>query len=101
MFEIKIEDTRVAAPMLFTAQADAEEELRVLRKGMPDAYLQAVGEHVESDVNEALDNAPELRVFEIDPWLLGERLEDSHLMYVVADRQVRRVEDLAEKLREA
>jgi hypothetical protein len=56
---MKAEDQRVVAPMLFTTRAGAEEELRVLREGMPDAYLRAVGEYGERDVNEALDNTPE------------------------------------------
>jgi hypothetical protein len=67
MFEMKAEDQRVVAPMLFTTGAGAEEELRVLREGMPDAYLRAVGEYGERDVNEALDNTPELGVFGIEP----------------------------------
>ncbi len=99
MFNMQVEGERVAAPMLFTTRESAEEELRVLRQGMPDAYLQAVGEYGESDVNEALDNTPELRVFEMDPRLLGERLEDSPLTYAMVDDRLRLAQDLSEELR--
>ena len=99
MFNMQGEGERVVAPMLFTTRENAEEELRVLREGMPDAYLRAVGEYGESDVNEALDNTPELRVFEIDPWLLGERLEDSHVTYAMVDDRLRLARELSEELR--
>ena len=75
MLEMEAEDLRVVAPMLFTTRENAEAELRTLRKGMADAYLRAVGEYVETDVNDALDKTPELEVLEIEPWLLGEDLE--------------------------
>ena len=100
MFEMKAEDQRVVAPpMLFTTRAGAEEELRVLREGMPDAYLRAVGEYGERDVNEALDNTPELRVFGIEPWLLAECLEDSHLTYAMVDDRLRLARKLSKELR--
>ena len=99
MFEMKVEDLRVAAPMLFTTREDAEAELRVLREGMPDAYLQAIGEYGETDVNEAMDNTPELEVFEVEPWLLGEHLEGSALVYAMVDDRLRLVRELSEELR--
>src|SRR3712207_3152011 len=80
MFNMQVEGgEHLAAPMLFTTREYAEAELRTLREEMPDAYLRAVDEYGESDVNEAMDNTPELGVFAMDPRLLGERLEDSHL----------------------
>jgi hypothetical protein len=99
MFKMEAEGPHVAAPMLFTTRENAEAELRVLREGMPDAYLRAVGEYGESDVNEALDETPELRVFEIDPCLLGEHLKDSHLMYVMVDDRLRPAWELSEETR--
>ncbi len=60
-----------------------------LREGEADAYLRAVGEYGEKSMNEALDNTPEKRVFEINPWLLGEHLKDSDLMYVMVDDRLR------------
>jgi hypothetical protein len=99
MFEMEAEDLRVVAPMLFTAREIAEAELRTLGEGMPDAYLRAVGEYGETEVNEALDNTPELRVFEIDPWLLREHLESSALAFVIVDDRLRFAEELAEELR--
>ncbi|MCA1715999.1 MAG: hypothetical protein LC781_03770 [Actinobacteria bacterium] len=101
MCEMEAEDVRVVAPMLFSTRENAEEELRVLREGEADAYIRAVIEYGESDVNEALDNTPELRVFEIDPWLLGEHLEDSAPMHVMVDGRVRFTWKLAEELRGA
>jgi hypothetical protein len=99
MFNFQVEGERVVAPMLFTTLESAEEELRVLREGMPYAYLRAVGEYGESDVNEALDNTPELRVFEMDPWLLSERLKDSHAAYAMVDDRLRHTRELSEELR--
>jgi hypothetical protein len=99
MFEMEAEGLLVDAPMLFTARESAEAELRTLGEGMADAYLQAVGEYGETEVNEALDNTPELRVFEIDPWLLGEHLGNSALEFVILDDRLRLAEELAEELR--
>jgi hypothetical protein len=99
MFKMEAEDVRVSAPMLYTTRETAEAELRILREGMPDAYLRAVGEYGETDVNEALDITPELRVFEIDSWLLGEHLKDSDLMYVMVDDRLRLAWELSEELR--
>jgi hypothetical protein len=99
MFNMQVEGELVAAPMLFTTRESAEEELRVLREGMADAYLRAVGEYGETDVNEALDNTPELGVFEMDPRLLGERLEDSHVTYAMVDDRLRLARELSEELR--
>ena len=99
MFEMKAEDLRVAAPMLFTTREKAEEELHTIREGMADAYLRAIGEYGETDVNNALDNTPELRVFEIDTWLLGEHLEDSALVYAMVDDRLRLARELSEELR--
>ena len=99
MFEMKAEDLRVAAPILFTTREKAEEELDTIREGMADAYLRAIGEYGETDVNNALDNTPELRVFEIDTWLLGEHLEDSDLVYAMVDDRLRLARELSEELR--
>jgi hypothetical protein len=99
MFDMQAEDMRVAAPMLFTTRTKAEEELRTLREGMPDAYLRAIGEYGETDVNEALDNTPELGVFGIEPWLLAKRLEDSHLTYAMVDDRLRLARELSNELR--
>ena len=99
MFKMEAEGAHVAAPMLFTTRENAEAELRVLREGMLDAYLRAVGEYGESDVNEALDETPELRVFEIDSRLLGEHLEDSALAYAIVDDRMRLAQELSEELR--
>jgi hypothetical protein len=101
MFEMDAEDQRVVAPMLFTARAGAEEMLRVLREGMPDAYLRAVGEYGERDVNEALDTSHELRVLEIEPWVLSENLENSALTYAMVDDRLRLARGLSEELRGA
>ena len=99
MFLMEAEEMRVAAPMLFTTREKAEEELRTLREGMPDAYLRAIDEYGETAVNEALDNTPELGVFEIEPRLLGEHLEYSHVTYAVVDERLRLARTLAEELR--
>ena len=99
MFKMDAEDLHVAAPMLFTTRKKAEEELHTIREGMADAYLRAVGEYGETDVNEALDNTPELGVFEMDPRLLGERLEDSHVTYAMVDDRLRLARELSEELR--
>jgi hypothetical protein len=99
MFLMEAEEMRVAAPMLFTTREKAEEELRTLREGMPDAYLRAIDEYGETAVNEALDNTPELGVFEIEPRLLGEHLEYSHVTYAVVDERLRLARNLAEELR--
>ena len=99
MFEMNVEDQRVVAPMLFTMRAGSEEMLRVLREGMPDAYLRAVGEYGERDVNEALDTVSELRVFEIEPWVLSENLENSALTYAMVDDRLMLARWLSEELR--
>jgi hypothetical protein len=100
MFDMQLEGgERLAAPMLFTTREYAEAELRTLREGMPEAYLRAVDEYGESDVNEALDNTPELGVFAMDPQLVGERLEDSPLAYAMVDDRLRLARDLSEELR--
>ena len=100
MFNMQLEGgERLAAPMLFTTREYAEAELRTLREGMPQAYLRAVDEYGESDVNEALDNTPELGVFEIEPRLLGEHLEYSHVTYAVVDDRLRLARTLVEELR--
>ena len=99
MFFMEAEEMRVTAPMLFTTPEKAEEELRTLREGMPEAYLRAIDEYGETTVNEALDNTPELRVFEIEPWLLGEHLEYSHVTYAVVDDRLRLARTLVEELR--
>ena len=75
MFEMKAEDLHVAAPMLFTTREKAEEELHTIREEMADAYLRAIGEYGETDINDALDNTPKLGLFEIEPWLPGEHEE--------------------------
>ena len=100
MFNMQVEGgEHLAAPMLFTTREYAEAELRTLREEMPDAYLRAVDEYGEPDVNEAMDNTPELGVFAMDPRLLGERLEDSHLTYAMVDDRLRLAQDLSEELR--
>jgi hypothetical protein len=38
-------------------------------------------------------------VFEIDPWVLGEHLEDSDLMYVMVDDRLKLAGKLSEELR--
>ncbi len=90
---------RVVAPMLFTTRDGAEAELRGITDGEAEAYLRAVYEYGESDINEALDNSPEQRVFEINSWLLGEHLKDSSVMYVLVDGRIRLAWELAEDLR--
>lgn len=50
-------------------------------------------------MNEALDNTPEKRVFEIDPWLLGEHLKDQDLTYVMVDDRLRLAWELSEEMR--
>ncbi len=90
---------RVVAPMLFTTRENAEAEPGTLREGEADAYLRAIGEYGEKTMNEALENTPEKRVFEIDPWVLGEHLKDSHLMYVMVDDRLRLAWELSEETR--
>jgi hypothetical protein len=85
--------------MLFTTRENAEKELRILREGEADAYLRAIDEYGERHMSEALDNTPEKRVFEIDPWVLGEHLKDSDLFYVMVDDRLRLAWELSEKLR--
>ncbi len=99
MCETELGGERVVAPMLFTTRENAEAELGTLREGEADAYLRAIGEYGEKTMNEALDNTPEKRVFEIDPWLLGEHLKDSDLMYVMVDDRLRLAWELSEELR--
>ena len=100
VYETKDSDERVVAPMLFTTQENAERELRMLNEGEADAFLRAVNEHGEKNLNEALDNTPELRVFEIDPWLLGEYLKDSDLTYVMVDNRLKLSQELSKEMRE-
>jgi hypothetical protein len=38
-------------------------------------------------------------VFEIDPWLLGEHLKNSDLMYVMVDDRLKFAWELSEELR--
>jgi hypothetical protein len=99
MCETEVGGERVVAPMLFTNREKAEAELQTLREGEADAYLRAVDEYGEKNMNEALNNTPEKRVFEIDPWLLGEHLKDSDLMYVMVDDRLRLASELSEELR--
>ena len=99
MCETEVGGERVVAPMLFTTRENAEAELSTLREGEADAYLRAIGEYGEKTMNEALDNTPEKRVFEIDPWVLGEHLKDSDLMYVMVDDRLRLAWELSEELR--
>ena len=99
MCETEVGGERVVAPMLFTTRENAEAELGTLREGEADAYLRAIGEYGEKTMNEALDNTPEKRVFEVDPWLLGEHLKDSDLMYVMVDDRLRLAWELSEELR--
>ena len=99
MCETEVGGERVVAPMLFTTRENAEAELGTLREGEADAYLRAIGEYGEKTMNEALDNTPEKRVFEIDPLVLGEHLKDSDLMYVMVDDRLRLAWELSEKLR--
>jgi hypothetical protein len=99
MCETEVGGERVVAPMLFTTRGSAEAELSTLREGEADAYLRAIGQYGEMSINEALDNTPEKRVFEIDPWVLGEHLKDSDLMYVMVDDRLRLVWELSEELR--
>jgi hypothetical protein len=99
MCETEVGGERVVAPMLFTNREKAEAELQTLREGEADTYLRAVDEYGEKNMNEALNNTPEKRVFEIDPWLLGEHLKDSDLMYVMVDDRLRLASELSEELR--
>jgi hypothetical protein len=99
MCETEVGGERVVAPMLFTTRENAEAELRILREGEADAYLRARDEYGEKNINEALDNTPEKRVFEIDPWLLGEHLKDSDFKYVMVDDRLRFAWELSEELR--
>jgi hypothetical protein len=99
MCETEVGGERVVAPMLFTTRENAEAELGTLREGEADAYLRAIGEYGEKTMNEALDNTPEKRVFEIDPLVLGEHLKDSDLMYVMVDDRLRLAWELSEELR--
>jgi hypothetical protein len=98
VYETKVGDERVVAPMLFSTRENAEAELSLLREGEADAFLRAVDDYGLKRMNEALDNTPELRVFEINSWLLGEHLKDSDLVYVIVDGQVRRAGGLSEEL---
>jgi hypothetical protein len=100
MCETEVSGELVVAPMLFTTRENAETELRLLREEEADAYLRARDEYGEKNINEALDNTPEKRVFEIDSWLLGEHLKDSDLMYVMVDDRLRLAWELSEGLRE-
>ena len=99
MCETEVGGERVVAPMLFTTRENAEAELGTLREGEADAYLRAVDQYGEKTMNEALDNTPEKRVFEIDPRVLGEHLKDSDLMYVMVDDRLRLAWELSEELR--
>lgn len=99
MCETEVGGERVVAPMLFTTREGAEAEMREFAAAEPDAYLRAVGEHGAADVDEALDNTPETRVFGIGAWLLGEHLADSDHMYVVVDGRVRLAWELAGELK--
>ena len=97
--ETEVGGDRVVAPRIFTTQKNAEAELRDFKEGEADAYLRAIDEYGERNMNEALDNTPELRVFEIDPRVLGEHLTDSDLMYVMVDDRLRLASELSEELR--
>lgn len=88
-YETELRGGRVVAPMLFSTQEKAEAQLRWIAEGEAEAYLRAVEELGEEDMNEALDNTPEQGVFEIGTWLLGEQLKDSYVVYVVVDDQMR------------
>jgi hypothetical protein len=99
MCEVEVGGELVVAPMLFTNREKAEAELQTLREGEADAYLWAIDQYGEKNMNEALDNTPEKRVFEIDPWVLGEHLKDSDLMYVMVDDRLRLARELSEELR--
>jgi hypothetical protein len=98
MCETKVGDDPVVAPMLFSAREGAEAELREHGEAEADAYLGAVREYGAADVDEALDNTPEQRVFGIGAWLLGEHLKDSDYMYVMLDGRVRLAWELGEEL---
>ncbi len=98
MCETEVGDDTVVAPMLFTEREGAETELREHGEAEADAYLRAVREYGAEDVNQALDNTPEQRVFGIGAWLLGEHLKDSGYMYVMLDGRVRLAWELGEEL---
>jgi hypothetical protein len=71
---------RVDAPMLFTAIEGAGEQLRALHGDAADNYLRLVEQHGEEEVNEAYDNTPPTKVFEVDKWMLLDYLEDSDFL---------------------
>ncbi len=101
MCEAEFGNEIVVAPMLFTTRGGAEAEMRKFVEGEADAYLRAVDGHGTELINEALDNSPAQRVYEIDSWLLSEHLKDSAVMYVTVDGQVRLAWELAEDLQGA
>ena len=97
-YETEVGGERVVAPMLFSTREKAEAQLRWIAQGEAEAYLRAVEEFGEEDINEALDNTPEQGVFEIGTWLLGEHLKESDVEYVVVDDQMRLARELVEEL---
>jgi hypothetical protein len=98
MYEAEVGEDRVLAPMLFTSRGRAVAELHQHQEAEADGYLRLVEEYGVEDVDEALNNTPEQRIFEISTWLLGEHLKDSDHMYVMVDGRVRLAWELAEEL---
>ena len=99
-YEAEMEDMpqpRQASPMLFTSREKAEAKVHHLESSDADAFLQAVENYGEDQMNRALENTPSLAVFSIDEWLLTEYLKDSDIYYIMVDDEMRtRADFLAE-----
>jgi hypothetical protein len=89
-----------AGPMLFTSQEKAEAKLHHLESSDADAFLQAVDNYGEDQMNRALENTPSLQVYSIDEWLLTEHLKDSDIYYIMVDDEMRTRTDLLTELQQ-
>jgi hypothetical protein len=91
-------DEHVAAPMLFTTREAADEELSAIEDTEAGSFLDLVEQHGETTVNEAYDNTPPWRSFDIDPGILLDKLEDSDFLCVVVDHQLKLRQDFVAEL---
>jgi hypothetical protein len=90
---------KVDAPTLFTTIEGAGEQLRALHGDAADNYLRLVELHGEEEVNEAYDNTPPTKVFEVGERMLLDYLEDSDFLCLMVDGRMKLRQDFVEELR--
>ena len=90
---------RVEAPMLFTSEQAAENQLSQAQEAQPELYLKLIEQHGEQRVNKAYKNTAPFTVLGINRDALADKLEDAEFLCVMVDGRIKLRQDFIEELR--